>query len=367
MIINILDPGLSIAGGHHLEWDRSIATELVAQGHELTVYSHAGILPGVRAAFDGCAELVPVFRNYAYLHPQQLDPIAGDLLGFIDVAIALAEDLTSLKKADLWLWPSLFHAQLYACSLVRAGVPVSGCIHTEPGFMSSLGAACWKYAFIKAGQAGLSVDLGVPGPILQQEYGEIFGATGLPQLLPLPTRGCPVTAPRTELRTIGFFGHHRQEKGIQLIPNLVTSLLNEGYRIVLHDSGNTFGAEQIPGLTPIGYVPDLAAEIAKCDLVVLPYDASSYRSRESAIVWDALASGIPVVVPNGTAPGLRVLGSGAGKVALLPTAQSIHRAIAEAKADYAQIAAAAFSASQEWPRTHGIAKLANALTRSVAT
>lgn len=365
MIINILDPGLSVIGGHHLEWDRLIAAELSAQGHSVTIYSHLGIAPETRAALGAGTKLVPLFRNYAYLHPQQLDPVAGELMGFIDVAVALAEDLRAVAQADLWLWPSLFHAQLYACSLIRPGVAISGCIHTEPEFMSSQGAACWRYAFIKAGQAGLRVNLGVPGPVLQQEYDALFGSRQLVQLLPLPNPGHPCDTPRTELKTIGFFGHQRQEKGAASVPALISALLNEGYQVVLHDSGNAFGPEQLPGLTRIGYVPDLAAEIARCDLIVVPYEAGSYRARESAIVWDALASGVPVVVPYGTAPALRVLTSGAGKVFHFPTVESIRQAIGEARTDYHEIAAAAFHTSRKWRESQGVAKLAQVLIADV--
>lgn len=365
MLINILDPGLSIVGGHHLEWDQLIAAELVAQGHDVSVYSHIGIVAEARAAFDRRVKLQPLFRNYAYLNPLQLDAVAGELLGFLDVAILLAEDLRAVAKADLWLWPSLFNAQLYACALVKPDAFVSGCIHTEPGYMSSQGKAFWRYAFIKAHQAGLKMSIGVPGPVLQQEYGELFGNNQLVQLLPLPNRGYPASEARTGLKTIGFFGHQRQDKGAQLVAPLVSVLLREGYQVILHDSGNLFESATVPGLTRIGYVADLAAEIAKCDLAVLPYDANSYRSRESAIVWDALASGVPVVVPNGTASALRLLTSGAGKVFHFPTVDSIHQAIVEAKSDYAQIAAAAFRASQQWRQIHGVAKLADAFTKGV--
>ncbi len=364
MIINLFDPGLSFVGGHHLQWDRLLAEELAAQGHTVTVYCHKGIVPEARAAFRDPVALVPLFRNYAYVHPLQLDPVAGELLGFIDIAIALTEDLTAAAPADLWLWPSLMQAQLYACALARTDTPVSGCIHAEPGFMSSLGSACWRYAFLKANQAGLSLNLGVPSPILQQEYGALFGSPSLVKLLPLPIEGRPGGFPKTSLRTIGFFGHQRQEKGVELVPPLISKLLNDGYRVVLHDSAQAFGAEQIPGLTRIGYVDDLAAEIAKCDLLILPYPASAYRSKESAIVWDALASGVPILVPNGTASSLRVLTEGAGKVFHFHTVDSICNALEEARRDFPRIAAGAFGASQRWPETHGVARLADALVGS---
>jgi hypothetical protein len=361
MIINILDPGLSIVGGHHLEWDRLVAAELVRQGHVVTVYCHASITPEARSKFSEPIKLVPLFKNYAYFNSRQLDPIAGELLGFFDIAAVLAEELQFVASADLWLWPSLFQAQLYACTLVRPRAAVSGCIHTEPDFMCSQGAIYWRYAAIKAKQTGLRIQIGAPGPILQQQYDELFGIDRFVKLLPLPNQSCSPSSPRENLRKIGFFGHQRQDKGTQLIPALISILLHDGYQVILHDSGNVFGAEQIPGLTRIGYVPDLASEIKNCDLIVLPYDAHAYRSKESAIVWDAFATGIPVVVPNGTAPALRVLTSGAGKVFHFPTVDSIYRAISEAKDDYYQIALAAYRASQDWANIHGVEKLSLAL------
>lgn len=365
MIVNLLDPGLIHTAGHHLEWDRLIAAELSAQGHQVTVYGHIGITPEVRAAIQEPVKLVPLFRNQSYLDPLELDPLAGELMGFIDVAAALAQDLGSTANADLWLWPSLFPVQLYACSLVRPEAPVAGCIQLDPGYRSSVGGAYWRYAFIKANQAGLRMNLGTTGPILQEEYSALFGNHQPVQLLPVPVFGYPGNAPRTRLKTIGFFGHQRQEKGSRLVPPLVSMLLQEGYQVVLHDSGDALGSRQVPGLTRIGYVPDLAAEIAKCDLAVVPYAADSYRSRESAIVWDALASGVPVVVPHGTAPGLRVLTNGAGKVFHFPTAWSVHRAIVEAKMDYEQIATAAFRTSQKWSQTQGTGRLVQALVKDV--
>jgi glycosyltransferase involved in cell wall biosynthesis len=332
------------------------ATNILLAGRRVVVAGYGWVGRGIASRFAGMGSNVAVV---------EVDPVAGELLGFIDVAVALAEDLRATAQADVWLWPSLFHAQLYACALLRPEAAISACIHTEPGFMSSQGPACWRYAFIKASQAGLRMHMGVPGPVLQQEYDVLFGSQQLVQLLPLPNQGHPSNAPRTHLKTIGFFGHQRQEKGIENLPALISALLNEGYQVLLHDSGNAFGSEQLPGLTRIGYVPDLAAEIAKCDLAVVPYEATAYRSKESGIVWDALASGVPVVAPHATAPGLRVLSCGAGKVFHFPTLDSIHRAIVEARADYQQIAAAAFRAGRTWRETQGIAKLAHALTAGV--
>lgn len=365
MIINILDPGLHGIGGHHLEWDRALATELAAQGHEVAVYGHVAMSPETLAAFPDPIRVVPIFRNHAYVNPLRFDPIAGELLGFIDVAVMLTEDLRATTKADLWIWPSLFPAQLYACALLKAGVPVSGCIHAEPDFKSSLGAASWKYALIKASRAGLRLNLGVSGPVLQQQYQTLFGVEQAIPVLPVPVKGYPGSTARTALGTIGFFGGQRTEKGVHLIPALISTLLSDGYRVVLHDSAGSLGSEQVPGLTRIGYVSDLTAEVAKCDLIVLPYDASAYRSRESSIVWDALASAVPVVVPAASAPARRVLAKGAGKLFGAATVDGIRQAISEARADYRQIADAAFSASQTWGETEGVSRLAQALTRGV--
>ncbi len=85
------------------------------------------------------------------------------------------------------------------------------------------------------------------------------------------------------MRRIGFFGQQRGEKGVGILPPLVELLLDAGYEVVLHDSKGRLDIGVRPNLTTLGYLDDIVQEIARCDLVVTPYDPVQYHFRLSGI------------------------------------------------------------------------------------
>lgn len=353
MRINLLDPGLYGTHGHHLEWDLRVLEELRRLGHEVAVYSNAAIGQDAAAAVAGLAPLVRHFRFSPYGYAEQVDRVAGELILFLDGAALTAQDLRTVRDADAWMWPSIFSSQLYACTMLGTTMPMSGCVHVEPTFMASGGPAWWRFAFLKAHQARLRMNIGVAGPMLQNEYAPLTAA-GHIRCFPAAHDGAPSGRAKTALGKIGFFGHQRHDKGVGMLPALVPRLLKDGHEVVVHDSGNLVRADATPGLTVLGYVPSLATEIARCDLVVVPYDPVAYRARESAIVWDALSSGVPVVVPAGTASSALVLSTGAGRTFSGGSAEHVYEAIKAAEREFDQIAAAAFAACLKWRETRGV-------------
>jgi glycosyltransferase involved in cell wall biosynthesis len=360
MHVNILDPGLLGGPGHHFEWDIKLLRELTALGHDVCLYSHADVSSSVVKNMVGGAQLIPLFRVSPYLSPEQIDPIAGELSLFIDGANALADDLRKVRKADIWLWPSIFSSQILACALVRPGVPISGCIHVEPTYQASCGRMQWRYGLLKSRENRLAMNLGVVESMLQQEFSSLM-PNGKIECFPIASDGVPTATCKTTLKTIGFFGHQRSEKGAMLLPALIPLLLTNGYQVVVHDSGDMIKASNAPGLTVLGYVPNLGEEIAKCDLVVTPYDATRYRSKGSGIVWDALASGVPVLAPRATAPGQLVETTGAGRLFDASTQESVLNSIRMVARDYSTVASAAFAVSQTWRNQHGSKRFAAAM------
>jgi hypothetical protein len=363
MRISLLDPGLSSLGGHHLEWDLRIVDELTSLGHEVEVFSSTGVDPKVVELLSGRARLSPVFRIGPYAVPGQIDPIAGELFIFRDGASILAEDLGRIGESDLWFWPSLFAPQLYACSMaVPAPRRISGCIHSEPRFGAENGPMWWRYAFLSAQRANLRANIGVTTPLLQKAYGPLTAA-GRIECVPVPHEGAPTGVCKSRLTRIGFFGHQRVEKGAALLPELVSRLLQAGFQVVLHDSGGVVRVENTPGLTVLDYVPCLAEEIAKCDVVIVPCDPTKYRLMGSGIVWDAIASGVPVMVPSDTAPGQLIEQTGAGKTFDVLSIEGICRAVIDVQQNYEQISMAAFEASRRWHATQGVKAFVAAMLR----
>ena len=66
MLINLMDPSLRIAAGHHLDLDIDIAKELARLGHDVHVYSHRDISADARALISPHAPLTPIFRLSPY-------------------------------------------------------------------------------------------------------------------------------------------------------------------------------------------------------------------------------------------------------------------------------------------------------------
>ena len=362
MRISLLDPGLIGRNGHHLEWDLRIVDELTSLDHRVEVFASAGVKPPVVELFSGRARVSPLFRFGPYTNPGEIDPVAGELSMFLDGAVVLVEDLRRIDECDLWFWPSLFAPQLHACSLAGRAPRIAGCIHVAPRFKAVNGPMWWRYAFVSAQRVNLRTNIGVTGPLLQKAYAPLT-ATSQIECLPVPHDGAPTGVRKTGLTRIGFFGHQRRSKGAVLIPELVSQLLRAGFQIVLHDTTGSVRVENAPGLTVLGYVPSLAEEIAKCDLVIVPYDQAEYRLMGSGIVWDAVASGVPVIVPSNTGPGLLIEETAAGKTISAVSADAICCAVNYVQQNYEQISMAAFEASRRWHTTQGAKPFVAAMLR----
>lgn len=361
MRIHLLDPGLQGRAGHHFDLDLRLARQLTAHGHEVRVHAHASVHDEVRQAFESVAPLEPLFRSGPYLRPQQLDPYAGELMAYQTQTRMLAEDLHALASADVWLWPTLMAAQLKACAEVRARALVAGCLHT-PVVSEEYpnGTMWWRDALVAANHAQLRLRLGAFEPEHRYEYLPLT-TDGAFEMFPCYFEGVPAQAARTDMRTIGFFGQLRVEKGESLIPALVESLLPRGYQLVVQSSGRTMALPDHPGLKTLDFVPNLADEIARCDLVVLPYLPNRYRRKSSGVLMDALASGVPAVVPFDTTLGRWIDRTGAGTQFVRPDVAQVLAAIDQARAHFPRIAQAAFQTSVMWRSRHGFDRFVQAM------
>ncbi len=114
-----------------------------------------------------------------------------------------------------------------------------------------------------------------------------------------------------------YAGEARVDKGFGMLPGIAEALTAErdagaitivcqstlsefaddAIRAAVQKLKETRGVELIDRFLPSTEYDDL---IARCDLILLPYDADQYRSRLSAIFVDAACAGVPVVVPEGT-------------------------------------------------------------------
>jgi glycosyltransferase involved in cell wall biosynthesis len=362
MQINLMDPGLVQFAGHHFDIDLRVARALREDGHDVHVYAHRVAADPVVSELSAVAPVTRLFRAGPYEYPNRQDPVAGELLVYNQHSSALAKDLRSVREADLWLWPSIFAPQLHACAIAARGVPVAGCVHTDVRSEEwPSGPMFWRHALLSLQWMKIPLRLGAIEP--EHRYGYLPLTTDDRfECFPIPHEGRRRSGVGKELSTIGFLGHQRQEKGTALLSDLIRRLLEEGHRVVLQDSGNRNLLQPHPNLVRTGFVPDIAELIAQCDLVVLPYDPDRYRTKGSGILWESLATGVPVVAPFGTAPGRWIEATGAGTLFSRAGADSIMDAIRAAKDRFEAITEAATKVAQRWPSEHGTKQFARALS-----
>jgi glycosyltransferase involved in cell wall biosynthesis len=123
----------------------------------------------------------------------------------------------------------------------------------------------------------------------------------------------PCNRAAAEPAVVGFPGGARREKGLHLIPAIVAETRKLGridfaVQIANEDLSPPALEElcRLEGQRDVRVVHgplDFAAYhsfLAQCDLVLLPYERSSYRARASGPFTEACVIGRPVVVPAGT-------------------------------------------------------------------
>ena len=361
MKINILDSGLCYRVGHHYDYDLKLLRRLVQADHDVHVYGHAGMSDEVVEDFGGSGGATRLFGKHPYQGPDEYDWYAGDIVQFRRESASIAEELRSVRQADIWVWPTIRAQEIDACAARGLKVPVVGCVYWEPGIESrSIGAMLWRDALLSAQDVGLPFTLASVEAELRHRFMPIL-ANGRFAVVPHPVDGPPIPGPKTGLKRIGFFGHQRQEKGLEMMTSLLSRLVREGYQITFQNSDRDCPVPDVPGVDLLEYVEDIAVPIAECDLVVLPYDVHQYRARGSGILMECLALGIPVTAPVGTLPGRTIERLGVGPLFTANSERQIYQAIKATERNYPAFAANAHRNAQQFCKRNGVARFASAL------
>lgn len=115
---------------------------------------------------------------------------------------------------------------------------------------------------------------------------------------------------------VAFLGHQRRAKGFHLVPEITTKILQEygdNVTVLIHDvfpfdmkAEHAALNELAAGTSRLTIMRKQADNrawndiLAQSDLIVLPYSPDRYRHSYSAIMVEAVASAIPMVVPSNT-------------------------------------------------------------------
>src|SRR5690606_5201846 len=148
-----------------------------------------------------------------------------------------AADLRQVTASDLWFWPTLAPYQLAAALSQRHAVRQLGGCWWLPQKPVPAGTAAWARAVHTLTTCDYPIQLGAYAPSLCDAHTRLWPAMHM-HSLPCPHDGAPKKNHGNRVRRIGFIGHQRNKRGIKLLPTLVRALLDQGFRVIVQDSGS---------------------------------------------------------------------------------------------------------------------------------
>lgn len=359
MHVSIMDPGLTSRVGHHFDQDLRVARALAALGHRVAVHANANVTPELVGAFAALGvSLHGTFRAGPYDRPKESE----DNWDYWQAHAAVTcDDLATLAPTDVAFWPSLSPSHFLAMVRAPHGTRIIGGLDGQINWMSPLGAELLSSGREMTRRLAARLELGTYDRFVADAYRPILAGLAI-RRLPVPYDG-QYTPPAGKIGRVGFFGYQRSERGYALLPEIVDALVGRGLALTIQDSGENITTTQArPDVLTLGFVDDLPAVIATCDLIAWPSNPRNYGARTSGIVWEAIASGRPLVVPSGCLPTRIAFHAGAATFFHQHTARSVLRGIDEAIVNYADLARRADSQARHWRVTEGTARLAQALT-----
>jgi putative methyltransferase (TIGR04325 family) len=391
-----LDTGLHDDIGHHANYCRYIVGALRGRAIETAIFAHRSVTAALRDELGA----KPHFRIHTYAQGDG-DPICGWLKDFDTFARLTFEDLARLPRvaADTLVFMStVYPAQLAAALRWHAQLP----IHRRPVLVIEMSDTRLTIDGDAHAEVRVPNPLFRPIPLLYRQAARSMPALGATRrhfvsfdaatsraastLLGQPFKTLPLPYPAVApLRNragarpvvIGILGHQREERGYAILPELAATLLQAHPEIRLliqtvQAAGPPETALALAELAasdarvrleprPAGRA--LWAELLEAaDLVLCPYRPELYAASFSSVAVEALANGIPVVVPARTTMAALLQDCGeAGTLFDQFDVASIADAVRRALESFDRIATAAHEAGRDWPRAHGPERMVDQL------
>lgn len=384
-----LDSGLNTNLGHHAQSCRAILGEVRKRGIETHAYGFVLVEDAIQSELG----VKPLLRWHTY-NTRGDDPICGWLQAFTIGSEITAQDLGRLEttEEDVVYFNTAQPIQLFGIIKWMLSTPPGrlphvivefgcgpGLIRLPDGNLSIMdprqdGSAI-LYRF-----CALAVDESIKSKLSLVTFDKTC-SEGFSKLMGLPVQTLPV--PREAVGpirsrvganpiTVSFLGHQRLEKAIHLLPDICRQLLakHKNIRVLVHngDVAHTLPfqkelriiAETEPRLVLDERVADdkLWADLLnQSDLIVLPYSPEAFQFRYSAVACEAVANGIPLVVPQGTAienmvNELTYTTSATGTFSKW-TPEAVVYEVSQILANFEGWATNAFLASSLWEDQHG--------------
>lgn len=402
----VADAALTGERGHHANMVRHIADAARARGFAPLIYGHVRLQPRIREALGA----IPHFVAYTYTTDDS-DPYCGWLMGFMTAKEMMRRDLhrlPPLMREDVLLVHSVTAAQMMAALEWAATLPEADCPLIVVEIVAGAGLEVRETGGIRVfippdpatnAQPALCRFASLFGPgvgrrpfhvitldaLVSEAYAQIMKR----DIPTLPFATPAVTALRRRSAsplTIATLGHQSVAKGYHLMPDIIQNLLvtEKDVRFLVHSSDPDLGAtpvrdpieqararlEQMAAGDPriileyrVVGMEEWPQLLDRCDLVLCPYDPEHYAVQHSGLASDAVANGIPLVVPAGTTLARWVDEFHTGAIFAPQNAAAISDTLREVIRNYDRYAAQAYAAAQMWAATRGPVGFLDALLK----
>lgn len=393
------DTALMANRGHHANFARHFAQAAKDKGVGVMVVANTQVDPALRAEL----EALPLFRVYTY-GASDPDPVCGWLTGFFSAAEKTRQDLEkipALGPQDLVFLSSAQPAQLMAAIDWAKQIPFEQC----PVIVVELGS---EPGVIVMSDGKRNEGLGIPHPqadsrptlfrFAASRMGDLNGkpfhvvnfepaiAALYERLMEQPVGVLPFPMPATiPVRnrrgrrpvTVAVLGHQQLPKGYGLMPEVVERLKEErDVRFLIHNSDSEqkycgrdgpvvrVAHQKLQALAardPRVIMDERKVDLAgwrglmeDADLVLCPYDPRKYATAHSGLAAEALANGIPLVVPAKTSLSHWLDDFGQPGVTFDKfEARAVVAAVRRALKEFDLYADRAFAAAGRWAETQG--------------
>lgn len=356
MKINLIDPAFQHKAGHHFDINLRVAIELTNLNHDVTIYSNNEYIQDEELKN---INIIPIFSISPYRILDK-NTLANELKDFINLSNTYCQELKNISSADLIVVPTMFSYLLNAFAISKIKIPIAACFHFAPDFKNiNSGKLLWLNAFRNA-RDNLSVNFGSLEEITRYQFLPLTFSKNFHKF-PIPYDGVQPYEKKNKVETVGFFGQQRDEKGMRIITPLINFLVSKNISVILHDSSQKIKFNHSK-VKCVNFVENLCDEISRCDLIILPYQQDEYRDRGSGILYMALASGIPVLVPSDTTLSKYIEFYKSGIIFHDNRIENLIYAFEIAQATYKMIKKNAFFASQSWAKENGTKKFVKFIT-----
>lgn len=407
----IADPALTGQIGHHANFVRYLTDAIRDRGFEPMIFGHIEVERSIREAL--CA--VPHFIASTYAFTDE-DPYCGWLTGFMTFKEITRRDLARLPpvgRNDVVLLHSVKAAQMMATLEWAATLPEDDCPliviemggrpgldvrETAPGVTEmappdtnkdAQPALCRYASLFGPGVGRRPVHVVTLDASVSAAHAQIM----MRDIPTLPFSTPAVTALRRRIGgpgggplTIATVGHQHVAKGYHVIPEIIARLLEteSDVRFLVHNSDPDLQLtalkapieqtrarlEQMAADDPRIMLEHRAVDLEewsrlldRCDIILCPYDSQIYAVQHSGLASDAVANGIPLVVPAGTTLARWVDEFQTGAVFERQSIDGIVDAVRAMIRNYGVHADRAYAAAEKWAATRGPGGFINALLK----